>query len=181
MGTASTRKGLAMTTTRGPARHRTVIGDDPVAAPGASQARSGIDYLRAIQRRELSAPPIAGLIQMEMCAVDHGRVVFSCVPDESMYNSTGTIHCGVARTLLDSVARCALLSRLPAGKSIASVEIKACCLKAVYPHDGQPTATGTVIKSGTRVGFTEGFTADARGAVVATASSTLVIVEARVR
>jgi acyl-coenzyme A thioesterase PaaI-like protein len=37
------------------------------------------------------------------------------------------------------------------------------------------TATGTVVKSGSRVGFTEGVVTDASGAIVATATSTLLL------
>jgi acyl-coenzyme A thioesterase PaaI-like protein len=37
------------------------------------------------------------------------------------------------------------------------------------------TDTGTVVKAGSRVGFTEGVVTDASGALVATASSTLTI------
>ena len=40
---------------------------------------------------------------------------------------------------------------------------------------GLLTATGTVVKSGSRVGFTEGVVTDAGGAVVATATSTLLV------
>ena len=40
---------------------------------------------------------------------------------------------------------------------------------------GPLTATGTVVKSGSRVGFTEGTVTDASGSLVATATSTLLI------
>jgi acyl-coenzyme A thioesterase PaaI-like protein len=40
---------------------------------------------------------------------------------------------------------------------------------------GLLTATGTVVKAGSRVGFAEGVLTDGSGAVVATATSTLLI------
>ena len=46
-------------------------------------------------------------------------------------------------------------------------------LKAVRLTSGLLTATGTVVKSGARVGFTEGIVIDDCGAVIVTASSTL--------
>jgi len=46
---------------------------------------------------------------------------------------------------------------------------------AVRTGSGLLTATGTVVKSGSRVGFTEGVVTDAGGAVVATATSTLLV------
>jgi uncharacterized protein (TIGR00369 family) len=107
--------------------------------------------------------------------VEPGRVVFSCVPDESAYNPIGAIHGGLICTLLDSVTGCAVHSTLPQGKGYTSVEIKVNYLKAVRLSSGLLTATGTLVKAGSRVGFAEGVVTDASGAVVATASSTLLI------
>jgi acyl-coenzyme A thioesterase PaaI-like protein len=48
-------------------------------------------------------------------------------------------------------------------------------LKAVRRTSGPLSATGTVVKSGSRVGFADDVVTDAGGAVVATATSTLLI------
>jgi uncharacterized protein (TIGR00369 family) len=136
---------------------------------------AGIDYLRAMVAGELPPPPIAGLMQFELAEAEPGRVVFTCQPDESAYNPIGAIHGGLVCTLLDSVVGCALHSTLPQGKGYTSIEIKVNYLKAVRVSSGLLTATGTVVKSGARVGFTEGVVTDAKGAVVATASSTLLV------
>ena len=85
------------------------------------------------------------------------------------------MHGGLVCTLLDSVAGCALHSTLPAGKGYTSVEIKVNYLKAVRESSGLLTAVGTVVKAGSRVGFTEGVVTDESGAVVATATSTLLV------
>jgi uncharacterized protein (TIGR00369 family) len=75
------------------------------------------------------------------------------------------------------VAGCALQSTLPVGKGYASIEIKVNYLRTVRLNSGLLTATGTLIRAGSRVGFTEGVVTDAAGAVVATASSTLLLVD----
>ena len=85
---------------------------------------AGIDYLRAMADGELPQPPIAGLMRFEIVAADPGRVVFTCVPDESAYNPIGAVHGGLVCTLLDSVTGCAIHSTLPQGKGYTSVEIK---------------------------------------------------------
>jgi len=136
---------------------------------------AGVDYLNAMIDGTLPPPPIAGLMQFELAVADPGRVVFTCRPDESAYNPIGAIHGGLVCTLLDSVLGCAMHSMLPEGKGYTSVEIKVNYLKAVRLSSGLLTATGTVVKSGSRVGFTEGLVTDASGAVVATASSTLLV------
>jgi acyl-coenzyme A thioesterase PaaI-like protein len=48
-------------------------------------------------------------------------------------------------------------------------------LRGVRLDTGPLTATGTVVKAGSRVGFTEGVVTDASGALVATATSTPLI------
>jgi uncharacterized protein (TIGR00369 family) len=48
-------------------------------------------------------------------------------------------------------------------------------LNAVRLGSGRLTATGTVVKIGTRVGFAEATVTDDSGALIATASSTLLI------
>jgi uncharacterized protein (TIGR00369 family) len=168
---------LAEVTARewGPRRSRTVTWHDPKPTTAKGLSMSGIDYLRAMADGELPQAPIAGLLRFEVTSADPGRVVFTCEPDESAYNPIGAVHGGLVCTLLDSVAGCAIHSTLPQGKGYTSVEIKVNYLKAVRLSSGVLTATGTVVKAGSRVGFAEGVVTDAAGAVVATATSTLLV------
>ncbi|MCT7660447.1 PaaI family thioesterase [Mycobacterium deserti] len=159
----------------GPQRSRTVTWHDPAPTTAKGLAMAGIDYLRAMADGVLPQPPIAGLMLFELGDVEPGRVEFTCVPDESAYNPIGAIHGGLICTLLDSVTGCAIHSTLPQGKGYTSVEIKVNYLKAVRLSSGTLTATGTVVKSGSRIGFAEGTVTDSSGSVVATASSTLLI------
>jgi hypothetical protein len=53
---------------------------------------------------------------------------------------------------------------LPQGKGYTTVETNVSYLKAVRFGSGLLTATGTVVKSGARVGFAEGIVTDANGA-----------------
>ena len=136
---------------------------------------SGIDYMHAVMKGELPGPPIAATMQFELVEAEVGRAVFTCTPDESVYNPIGAVHGGLVCTLLDSAAGCALHTTLPQGKGYTSVEIKVSYLKAVRASSGLLTATGTVVKAGSRVGFTEATVTDGSGALVATASSTLLV------
>ena len=136
---------------------------------------AGLDYLQAMIDGELPPPPINGLMQFDIVSTEPGRVVFTCLPDESAYNPIGAIHGVLVCTLLDAVAGCAVYSTLPQGKGFTSVEIKVSYLKAVRLSSGLLTAIGTVVKSGARVGFAEGVVTDANGALGATASSTLLV------
>ena len=159
----------------GPQRSRTVTWHEPGPSTAKGLAMAGIDYLQAMVEGVLPPPPIAGLLQFDLVSAEPGRVVFTCRPDESAYNPIGAIHGGLVCTLLDSVTGCALHSTLPQGKAYTSVEIKVSYLRAVGLPSGLLTATGTVVKSGSRLGFTEGVVTDGSGAVVATATSTLLV------
>ena len=55
-------------------------------------------------------PPIAGLMQMALVEAEPGRVVFTCVPDESAYNPIRAVHGGL-------VAPCS--TRWPAARCTA--------------------------------------------------------------
>ena len=159
----------------GPQRSRTVTWHEPGPSTAKGLTMPGIDYLRAMADGTLPQPPIGALMQFAIVEAEEGRAVFTCRPDESAYNPIGTIHGGLICTLLDSVTACAVHTTLPQGKGYTSIEIKVNYLKAVRLSSGPLTATGTVVKSGSRVGFAEGVVTDASGAVVATATSTLLI------
>src|SRR2546421_4974839 len=105
-------------------RTRVITWEDPTAAVQTGKTISGIEYLKALQTRELPAPPIAELMGMWITEVSEGRVVFAAEPAEYHYNPLGTVHGGVAATLLDSAMGCAVQSMLPAGTEYAPLEIK---------------------------------------------------------
>jgi uncharacterized protein (TIGR00369 family) len=159
----------------GPARSRTITWHDPGPSTAKGLTMAGVDYLKAMAEGVLPQPPIGGLLQFAIVDAEEGRVVFTCQPDESAFNPIGAIHGGLVCTLLDSVTGCAVHSTLAQGKGYTSIEIKVNYLKAVRPSSGPLTATGTLVKSGARVGFAEGVVTDASGAIVATATSTLLI------
>lgn len=157
-------------------RHwRVVEWFDPHPWVTAGRTMAGIDYLRAMRDRRLPLPPVASLLGFDLTEVASGRVVFTCTPDDSMYNAIGVIHGGIASALLDAAASFALLSVLPQGRGLASVEIKVNFLKAIRTGNGLLNAEGTVVKAGSRVGFTNAVVTDAAGTIVATASSTLLV------
>jgi len=164
-----------MTEQQTPVREKTVTWSDPMVTALAGRGQVGLDFLRSMVAGDAPPPPIANLLGMSLVEVEHGRAVFTVTPDESMFNPIGAVHGGIVCTMLDSALGCALHTTLPAGKGYTSVEIKVSYLKAVRPESGLLTATGRVVRAGSRVGFTEGEVRDASGAIVATATSTLLV------
>jgi uncharacterized protein (TIGR00369 family) len=159
----------------GAPRSRTVRWHDPAITALGALARSGLETMQAIRDGELPAPPIAHLMQFDIVELAEGRVEFSCVLDESVYNPIGVVHGGLVCTLLDTVAGCAVHTTLPQGMAYTSIELKVSYLRPVHATSGPLAAVGTVVKPGRRVAFAEGEVRDAAGAVVATASSSLLV------
>jgi uncharacterized protein (TIGR00369 family) len=161
------------------AQSRLVTWRDPVTTQTTSASMPGLLYWRAVVDGHLPPPPIAELLRMRVVEVEDGRVAFTCTPDASMCNPLGTVHGGAVCTLLDTAAACALHTTLPEGIGYTSVEIKVNYLKAVTVDSGTLTAVGTVVKAGSRIGFTEAKVTDASGKLVATATSTLLVFDLR--
>ena len=156
-------------------RTRSVIWNDPAPALRAAQTMSGIAYLQAIQSGELPPPPIAALIGMALVEVSEGRVVFSAEPAEYHYNPLGTVHGGIAATLLDSAMGCAVQSLLPAGTGYTSLEIKVNYVRPITSATGIVTCEGNIIHLGGRIATAEAHITDATGKLYAHSTTTCIL------
>jgi uncharacterized protein (TIGR00369 family) len=156
-------------------RSRTVDWHDPMPTVAAGATMSGVDYLQAMLDGTLPPAPISALVGMTAGSVEDGEVMFRCVPDESTYNPIGSVHGGIMCTLLDSVTSCAVHSTLPAGMAYSTLEIKVSYLRAASAGV-ELTAVGRVTRRGRRVSFAEGEIRDPDGRLIATATSTCLIV-----
>ncbi len=96
-------------------RTRTITWEDPSPGAQAGRTMSGLDYLKAMQEGKIPSPPIGILMDMRIVEVTEGRVIFAAQPAEYHYNPLGTVHGGLAATLLDSALGCAIHSTLQAG------------------------------------------------------------------
>ncbi|MEU0089022.1 PaaI family thioesterase [Kribbella sp. NPDC006257] len=149
---------------------------DPAQVLAENAKFSGLEYMQRALDGAIPPPPIAVLMQMSVLEVGPGKVVFGCLPSHAHYNPIGMVHGGLVCTLLDTVTGCAAHTTLAAGVGYTSIEIKVNYLRPVLADTGQLTATGLVIKGGKRVIFAEGNVVTSAGDLVATASSTLLVV-----
>ena len=149
---------------------------DPAQVLAETAHLGGLEYMEGVRDGKIPPPPIAVLMQMSAVEVENGKVVFGCLPSHAHYNPIGMVHGGLVCTLLDTVTGCAAHTTLAAGVGYTSIEIKVNYLRPVLADTGQLTATGLVIKGGKRVIFAEGNVKTSTGELVATASSTLLVV-----
>ena len=152
-----------MTTTED--RSRIVTWDDPVESWKAASGLGGIEVLRAIEGGDLPAPPVARLLGMEVEQVSEGLVTFAFEPAEYHYNPLGTVHGGILTTVLDSAMGCAVHSRLRAGVSYTTLELKVSFLRPV--RDGYAEAKSRPLSVGRNVIAVETDVVDARVRAVA--------------
>ena len=166
-----------MSDTHETSRTRTITWEDPSSEAKLGQTMSGLEYLRAIQAGKVPPPPIAVLMGMWIEALSEGHVVFAAEPSEYHYNPIGTVHGGLAATLLDSALGCAIHSTLPAGTGYTTLQLNINYLRPITDKTGIVYSTGNVIQVGGRVATAEGRLTDADGKLYAHATTTCIILK----
>lgn len=137
---------------------------------------SGLDQLRAMISAN-AQPSMGRTLDFSLIEVGDGLAVLEGVPDERTYNPMGMVHGGYAATLLDSACGIATHSKLAAGQTYTTLELKVAYHRAITAETGRVRAAGSVLSFGRRVAFAEAKLTDRQGRVLASASSTLLIIE----
>jgi uncharacterized protein (TIGR00369 family) len=141
------------------------------------QVRSmdGMTLFREIMAGRLPAPPMSKTLGMSLLEIEQGRVVFGYKPVFDHYNPLGSVHGGIAATLLDSVMGCCIHTTLKAGTGYTTVEIKVNYVRAMTDKTGPVRAEGKVINVGSRIATSEGRLVDDSGKLLAHGTTTCLI------
>ena len=102
-----------------------------------------------------------------------------CEPGEFMYNPIGVVHGGVAATLLDSAASCAVHTVLPVGTAYTTVDLSVHLLRPMLERFGPVRAIGTVVNRGRRTALGKAEIRDGQGRLLAHATAGLSVVRDR--
>jgi uncharacterized protein (TIGR00369 family) len=137
-------------------RTRSFSWEDPAAIAAAGIELAGLQYMRAIVDGTLSPPPIARLLDFAGIEVEEGRAVFAMEPAEWMYNPIGSVHGGVAATLLDSCMGCAVHTTLEAGIGYTTTDLQVRYIRGMSHATGRVLAEGRVVHRGRRTATAEG-------------------------
>jgi acyl-CoA thioesterase len=127
---------------------------------------TGLEQVRAVQSGALPRPGIAGLVGFTLTRVDRGEVEAALDTHDAMTNPMGSVHGGIAATLLDTVMACAVHTVLEPGESYTTTDLHVHYVRGVNPGT-TVTATGTIAHKGRRLATAEGRLVDARGRLVA--------------
>ncbi len=123
-----------------------------------------------------SRPPIGHTLGYDLVEWGDGWAAFEGVPGPEHYNPMGTVHGGYAATLLDSACGIAVVTKLADDQAMTTLELKVSYLKAMTGKTGKVRAEGHVISIGRRVAYVEAKLTDEAGRLLATATSTLLVI-----
>ena len=136
---------------------------------------SGLQFVQGLVDGTLPLNTIAETLGYDVTEVVNGRVVVTAVPNGSHLNLSGTVHGGLAATLLDSCMGLAIRSTLEKGISQTTLEFKISLLRPITPQTGPIRAEGVVLSCGRRVGIAEGRLTDDKGRLLAHGTTTCLI------
>ncbi|HEY5019266.1 MAG TPA: PaaI family thioesterase [Streptosporangiaceae bacterium] len=159
----------------GTPRTKTVTWYDPAMTAAAGSGLSGLDFLQALVDGKLPPAPLVMLLGFRAVEASAGRVAFEGTPDESVYNVLGMVHGGLVCALADTVAALAVRTTLEAGVGYTSIDLNVSYTRPVTRDSGALRAVGTVVKPGRRVAFSQAEIFDSAGKLVASATSSCLI------
>ncbi|MCV7315257.1 PaaI family thioesterase [Mycolicibacillus parakoreensis] len=137
---------------------------------------TGLELLQWVQRENPThIPNIGQLLGTHLDEVDHGSVTISLATRPDFANPLGTVHGGIAATLLDSVMSSAVHTTLDTGVGYTTLELKVNYIRSVSTNGRILTARGTVVHRGRRTATAEGKLHDDQEKLVAHGTTTCLI------
>ena len=136
-----------------------------------------MNAVEAVRARFADGAPsgVATLLGMEVDLVEHGEVVFTCEASERFANPMGTVHGGIVATLLDSAMTVAVVTVLPDDARTTTLSLEVKFVRPVATDAGRLRAEGVVVHAGRRVVTAEGRLVGPDGRLLATATSTCLV------
>lgn len=136
---------------------------------------SGLQFVQGLADGTLPLNTIARTLGYDVAEATRGHVVVTAFPTEAHLNPAGTVHGGLAATLLDSCMGLAIWSMLDKGVTQTTLEFKISLLRPITPTTGLIRAEGAVLACGRRIGTAEGRITDADGRLLAHGTTTCLI------
>src|SRR5271167_3692055 len=136
---------------------------------------SGLEFVQGLADGTLPLNPIAKTLGYDVTEAESGRVVVTAKPNDTHLNPAGTVHGGLAATLLDSCMGLAIQSTLEKGVGSTTLEFKIPLVRPITPETGLIKAEGVVLSCGRRVGTAEGRITDHQGRLLAHGTTTCLI------
>jgi len=148
-----------------------------LVGPDRQREMTGLEFVRGLVTGELPLNSMAKALGYDIVEAEEGRVVITAMPSAEHLNPNGTIHGGVAATLLDSCMGLAVRTTLPKGVGSTTLEFKISFVRPVTVESGLLRAEGKVLTAGRRVGTAEGRLTGADGRLLVHGTTTCLNLE----
>ena len=136
---------------------------------------TGLEFVQGLAQGTLPLNTMAQTLDYDITEAENGRVVVTANPKDIHLNPWGTVHGGLAATMLDSCMGLAIQSTLDKGIGSTTLEFKISFVRPITPETGLIQAEGTVISRGRRVGTAEGRVIDRDGRLLVHGTTTCLI------
>jgi uncharacterized protein (TIGR00369 family) len=136
---------------------------------------AGLEFVQGLVDGTLPLNTMARTLGYRIIEASKGRVIVSATPDDTHLNPFGTVHGGLAATLLDSCMGLAVLSTLDKGIGQVTLEFKISLARPITDETGPIKAEGVILNCGRRIGTAEGRVTDSRGRLLAHGTTTCLI------
>jgi uncharacterized protein (TIGR00369 family) len=136
---------------------------------------TGLEFVQGLAQGTLPLNMMAQTLDYYITEAENGRVVVTANPKEIHLNPWGTVHGGLAATMLDSCMGLAIQSTLDKSIGSTTLEFKISFVRPITPETGPIRAEGTVINRGRRVGTAEGRVIDRDGRLLVHGTTTCLI------
>jgi uncharacterized protein (TIGR00369 family) len=139
------------------------------------RALGGLEFVQGLVSGSLPLNTMARTLGYSIVEASVGRVVVTAEPSGDHLNPAGTVHGGLAATLLDTCTGLAVQTRIERGFVSTTLEFKISLLRPITPETGPIRAEGTVLTGGRRIGTAEGRLTDSEGRLLAHGTTTCLI------
>jgi uncharacterized protein (TIGR00369 family) len=146
-----------------------------VSTPEEIKGLSGLEFLQRIANGQIAQPPITATLGFRLVEVRPGFALFDMTPEFRHYNPIGTVHGGIASTLLDSCMSCAIQTHLEKGLGYITLELKVNLVRPITDKTGLIRAEGRSLYVGRRSGTAEGKILDSKGTLLAHGTTTCLV------
>ena len=157
-------------------RSRTHVWSEPKELARWLRPLSGQEFLKAWTSGDVT-PPIAATLGFELSEFGDGHVEIGCSPGEYHYSPYGTVHGGLAATLLDTATGCAIQTRWPAGTGYTTLSLTVSYLRPITIETGPVRCIGKVVSMGRSVAVSEASVVDASDRVLARGTATCLLIK----
>ena len=117
---------------------------------------TGLEFVRGLVMGSLPLNTMASTLGYDIVEAEEGRVVIAAISNGAHLNPNGTVHGGLAATLLDSCMGLAVRTMLPKGVGSTTLEFKLSFLRPITAELGLLRAEGKALTVGRRIGTAEG-------------------------